>query len=137
MTEDVGFACEDCGRVFPTPRSARIHRTRAHGGAPEHGTLTRYRNGCRCEPCKDASREQKRKDRRKWRDHSRAIDGRPETLRACLLAFGVSEADLARALAERGVEDLHWGAWRASGGLRKHCRCEVPDEIAEELRRAS
>lgn len=25
-------------------------------GSPQHGTTTRYRDGCRCEPCRDANR---------------------------------------------------------------------------------
>ena len=73
----------------------------------------------------------------KWRDHPRATDGSPETLRACLLAFGMSEEDLALALRKRTAESLHWGAWRASGRFRRHCRCEVPDEVLESLERAS
>ena len=137
MTEDVGFACEDCGRVFATPRAARIHRTLGHGDGPNHGTLARYRDGCRCQECRWANNEKNRRDRAPYRGVTRPIDGSPETLGACLLAFGVRPEKLAEALRGRTVEDLHWPLWLASGELRKHCRCEVPEWIAEELRRTS
>ena len=136
-TEGPGRMCLDCKRIFEDLRAPRIHRTLAHGGRPDHGGITRYRKGCRCEACRRANREQKRRDRAPYRGVARRIDGSPETLRACLVAFGVSEADLARATRERPVHEAHWGAWRASGKLRKHCRCEAPREIAEELRRSA
>ncbi|MDP9487330.1 MAG: hypothetical protein M3Q49_16360, partial [Actinomycetota bacterium] len=125
-----------CGRTFETTVGRGVHRSQVHGEGPEHGTLTRYRHGCRCSGCKEANRDQKRRDRR-WRDHLRAIDRSPQTLSACLVAFGVPEKKLAEALRTRSVESLHWDAWRVSGDLRLFCRCEAPREIAEEIREGS
>lgn len=135
MTEGVSnFSCEDCGRTFETAVGAGVHRVRAHGGGPEHGTLTRYRNGCRCGSCKEANRDQKRKDRR-WRDHLRAVDGSPQTLSACLRAFGVPGERLAGALETRSVEELHWGLYLSpsGGSFRVFCRCETPGYVRSHL----
>ncbi|QIN79632.1 hypothetical protein GBA65_15105 [Rubrobacter marinus] len=139
MSPGVGNACPRCTRVFDTPRGVAIHLRRSHGVEPEHGTTTAYRQGCRCEACREGAREQERRYARPAKHGSavRAIDGGTETLKACLLAFGVRPEKLAEALKERGVEDLHWPLWLASGELRKHCRCEAPREIAEEMREAS
>ena len=137
MSEGAGHMCLDCKRIFEDMRALRIHRTLSHGDGPNHGTLSRYRNGCRCDQCRWANREQKRHNRTPYRGVTRPIDGSPETLGACLLAFGVGPEKLDQALLAHTIEDAHWGAWRTSGELRKHCRCEVPDRIAEELRRAS
>lgn len=101
------------------------------------GKPTRYVNGHQQRKKRRRGVGRSRTAARSWQDHGRSIDGSPETLQECLLAFGVSEDALARALRERTVESLHWGAWWASGELRKHCRCEVPREVAEELGRAS
>jgi hypothetical protein len=133
MTEGVGHSCPTCGRVYSTSRGMAIHRNRSHGIGPEHGTRTAYVLGCRCERCRKAGAEGKRRDRR----NVRPIDGSPETLRACLVSFGVVPERLTEALRSRTIEDLHWYAFRASGELRKHCRCEPPREVAEELGEAS
>lgn len=136
MTENMGHMCMECKRVFDTLRGERIHRAFAHGDTPEHGTLTRYRHGCRCAECGEANRLQKR-HQRLYPTNPRAIDDSPETLKACLLAFGVEPEKLDEALTTRTIETAHWSAWRASGDLRKHCRCALPTEIAAEMRRAS
>ncbi len=134
VTEGAGFACEECGRTFETAIGAGVHRVRAHRGGPEHGTLAGYRDGCRCEACRTANRDRKRKDRR-WRDHLRAIDGNPQTLSACLAAFGVPEEKLAGALEDRSVEELHWGLFLSpsGGSFRTFCRCEMPDYVVSHL----
>lgn len=47
------------------------HR-RAKGMAPQHiaqcGSMTKYRNGCRCEDCRKANAAHARKERARWRE---------------------------------------------------------------------
>ena len=77
---------------------------------------------------------------KRWQDHGRAIDGSSETLRACLLAFGAAPDALGAALGTLTIEELHWGTFlgRITGGpFRKHCRCEEPAWVREELRRVA
>lgn len=133
-TTEGRFICEGCGRVFETAIGEGVHRVRAHRGGPDHGTFAGYRDGCRCEACRTANRDQKRKDRR-WRDDLRAIDGSPQTLSACLAAFGVPQERLAQALEARSVEELHWGLFLSPGGgsFRTFCRCETPGYVVSHL----
>ena len=138
MTQGVGVSCDQCGRVFTNARGARIHRTLVHGDGPIHGTLTKYRHGCRCDECKEANRLQKRKDR--YPSNPRPIDGSPETLEACLLAFGVAELSLRRALKTSTIQDLHWALYLSKehgGAFRDFCRCQEPGWVVDEIERAS
>lgn len=138
-TKGAGHSCPECERVLDTPRGVAMHRMKAHGTGAECGTPGGYQAGCRCEECRGANAGYQRAYVRRVGE-ARSIDGGPETLKACLLAFGVSELDLQRALGERSVQSLHWGLFRsplAGGRFRRFCRCEVPREIADEMREAS
>lgn len=128
-------ACPECGKECASKQGLSLHRKRIHAVGPRHGTLKAYGDGCRCGRCREAKARQWRDYERRY--HARPTDGSPKTLRACLLAFGVEPKKLREALKTRTVEDLHWGAFRVSGELRKFCRCKVPGEIAADIRRAS
>lgn len=64
------YACPDCGRPFQT-LSALVNHERACG---EHGTVNRYKNGCRCADCRDAAR----RERQRWRPNPLTLKPDPE-----------------------------------------------------------
>lgn len=136
VVRHTAFPCTQCDRVLKSARGRTYHLRVTHGIEAECGTPEMYRIGCRCERCKAAEQRNRPEYRRRYGD-TRPIDDSPETLKACLLAFGVEPEKLDEALTTRTIETAHWSAWRASGDLRKHCRCALPWEIAAEMRRAS
>lgn len=137
---------EGCGKRHYGKGLCRMHHQRyvRHGDATivnksgrrlfdDHGTVKRYRAKCRCEACVqakyDADRERRLQSqiiRRSGPQHALY------EIRSCLIAFGVSGSRLA----EISVDDLehhHWRLWRIHGPFRRHCRCDLPEEITNEL----
>lgn len=151
--EVLASACsvEDCGRMSETTGMCSMHyiRVRRHGDPhvnlrtgprprhplPEHGTTARYQRGCRCAPCRTAKNEYQRR----WRN-SEIRRYRPR-VPDCLAAFGVSAEHVDEAGRVMGLASstdtlekrtaIHWMLWRNHGPFRLHCRCEVPEDLAE------
>ena len=92
MTDGADHACPECGKAYASSQGLSLHRKRIHGVGPEHGTLATYNVGCRCGRCREAKSRQWRGYER--REHGGWIDGSPETLRDCLLAFGVARGKM-------------------------------------------
>lgn len=125
----------------------------------DHGTNSRYTyGGCRCQACKTAHASANKHYERRYKGRRPFVDGGPVRAQiSCLLSFGVQAGRISKAMgkAHRGkprirtpqvraqtadaIGDLHWGLWRSSGGgpFRRHCRCEVPDEVLDSLEQAS
>ncbi|MDP9438980.1 MAG: hypothetical protein M3P49_09575 [Actinomycetota bacterium] len=92
---------------------------------------------------------------KRWRAPLQAENGKKtRELLGCMVGFGVEEARIAgllgiengrvqlrgkqvHASTARELARLHWGAWRASAEFRRDCRCPVPREVLESLKRAS
>lgn len=123
----------------------------------QHGTRRGYTYyGCRCERCTREHTDYARAWQRKRFGFSPLVDAAPSrAMLACLLGFGVAPGRIGSAMGKNGrgkprirrprvrastaegLARLHWGLWRTHGPFRRHCRCEVPARVLEELERAS
>ena len=122
----------------------------------QHGTNSGYTyHRCRCEACREAHAEANRRDMRSRFGFRGLVDAGPAKEQiACLVSFGLPARRISKALGkahqgvprirtekvraatEEAIAGLHWGLWRTHGPFRRHCRCEVPEEVAQWLESA-
>jgi hypothetical protein len=152
---DKGCRCEDC-REAKNAYNREWYRKKSKelGRKPRvarHGTYSKWRLGCRCDSCVKAHRLYRREQNYRAGICSPRVDA--ATLRPlveCLMGFGITLQRIARASGAspatlrlkrpevnrntaEAIERLHWGAWRASGEFRRHCECDLPDELTQWL----
>ncbi len=122
-----------------------------------HGSPSGYSYyGCRCEKCRRTHAEYARAWQRKRFGFEPFVDAKPaKEMLSCLLGFGVQPGKIGAAMGKghRGkprlrcpkvkkathdaLSGLHWGLFMSHGAFRRHCRCEAPAWVLEELEKAA